>query len=186
MMWSKVKAEVNEQCSIDMIYITFDKALCKGFIVINQNEDQSKLKASLEIEGKEFEIKRAEAQILKEFWNKHGNHYSGILKKLQTAKKMEQKKVTFMGTVYQDTDKLKQVFRNILNATENNQLIQGESKKKLEELIKYHDKYEQKVKDIKGFTVDIHPTYNDTRCFHILKNDGTKEDFSFIKCIAKI
>lgn len=107
MLWSKVKATVNESFQIEMLYITFDKAQCRGFIVVNQNESQDKIKSELEIDEIKFKIQRAEAQVLKEFWNKHGNHYSGILKKLQTVKKQEMSKVTFMEVVYADSDRLK-------------------------------------------------------------------------------
>ena len=65
-------------------------------------------------------------------------------------------------------------------------MIEGENKKKLEELIKFHDKYDDKVRDMVSFTVDVHPTYKDTRCFQVVKKDGSKQDFSFTKCVARI
>ena len=43
MLWSVVKQNINQQFNVDMLYITFDKLNCKGFIVINQNEDQDKI-----------------------------------------------------------------------------------------------------------------------------------------------
>lgn len=107
LLWTKVKENIREQFNIELIYITFDKALLKGYIVVDQKDNQDKVKSQIDIEGIAFNIKRAEAMVLKEFWNKHGNHYSGILKKLQSIKKAEQKKITFMGNVYQDSDKLK-------------------------------------------------------------------------------
>jgi hypothetical protein len=48
----------------------------------------------------------------------------------------------------------------------------------LKELLTYHDKGEEKSKGLKNFTVDIHPVHKDTRCFFVVREDGTKEDFS--------
>jgi DNA-directed RNA polymerase IV subunit 1 len=50
------------------------------------------------------------------------------------------------------------------------------------ELLKHH-KSEEKLKDAASFTVGLHPDYQDTRCFFVVKKDGTKEDFSFHKCL---
>ncbi len=54
------------------------------------------------------------------------------------------------------------------------------------ELLKYHDKYEAKSKDLKGFTTGPHPEYKNTRCFFAVKEDGSKEDFSSTKCFENI
>lgn len=61
MLWSKVKQTINSSFEIDLIYITFDKALCKGFIVVNQNESQDKVKSTIQIDEIDFTIQRAEA-----------------------------------------------------------------------------------------------------------------------------
>jgi Protein of unknown function (DUF3223) len=49
-----------------------------------------------------------------------------------------------------------------------------------------HEKGAEKLKGMKSFTVGFHPEYEETRCFFILKEDGSKEDFSLTKCIAKL
>lgn len=42
------------------------------------------------------------------------------------------------------------------------------------------------MKDLKHFVVDVHPEYPDTRCLFAIRNDGSREDFSIVKCIGKI
>lgn len=42
------------------------------------------------------------------------------------------------------------------------------------------------MKDFVGFEVGVHPTYEKTRCFFVLKSDGSKEDFSVTKCIQNL
>jgi Protein of unknown function (DUF3223) len=54
------------------------------------------------------------------------------------------------------------------------------------ELLKHHERGEEKLKDVEGFTVSLHPEFKQTRCFFVIKKDGTKEDFSFHKCISRM
>ena len=60
------------------------------------------------------------------------------------AKLADKKKISFLGVQYQDVEKLKQIFRNIINSTSNNEEILKDNHEKLVELIKYHDKYPKK------------------------------------------
>jgi len=53
-------------------------------------------------------------------------------------------------------------------------------------LLSYHENGEAKLKNLKHFVVDVHPNYIDTRCLFAVKEDGTREDFSVVKCIDKI
>lgn len=52
--------------------------------------------------------------------------------------------------------------------------------------MKFHEKAEQKLKDLKEVVVDINTEHPDTRCFYLVKNDGSREDFSVVKCIDKL
>ena len=54
------------------------------------------------------------------------------------------------------------------------------------ELLKHHEKAEDKLKGAVDFTVSLHPEFKQTRCFFVIKEDGTKEDFSFHKCLSKL
>jgi len=39
------------------------------------------------------------------------------------------------------------------------------------------------MKDFEAFEVGVHPSFEKTRCFFVVRKDGTKEDFSITKCI---
>jgi hypothetical protein len=54
------------------------------------------------------------------------------------------------------------------------------------ELLKHHEKAEEKLKDLKDFTVGLHPEFKETRCFFVIKEDGSKDDFSFHKCLNQL
>lgn len=114
-----------------------------------------------------------------------------IGKKMGKPQREEQKKrfkgkVEFAGVSYPTIDSLKAVFKAIIVKTKNDAVIEGNGKQQLIELLKYHDKAEDKAKGLKDFTVGIHPEYNLTRCFFVIKDDDTKEDFSFHKCLTNL
>lgn len=54
------------------------------------------------------------------------------------------------------------------------------------ELLQYHQKGGAKLANKKHYVVDVHPNFSDTRCLFVVKEDGTREDFSILKCINKI
>lgn len=92
----------------------------------------------------------------------------------------------FLGVTYPTVESLKALFKALIVKTKNDAVIEGEGDKQLRELIKHHELAEERMKDIKGFTVALHPEYKQTRCFFVLKNDGSREDFSFHKCISRL
>jgi DNA-directed RNA polymerase IV subunit 1 len=112
-------------------------------------------------------------------------------KKMGKPEREEQKKkfrgkVVFAGTTYPTMDSLKAVFKALIVKTKNDAVVEGSGKDQLLELLKYHEKAEDKLKGLKDFSVGIHPEYNQTRCFFVIKEDGSKEDFSFHKCLTRL
>lgn len=137
-----------------------------------------------------------------EFWEKHGHHYNGIIdnlrkefnKKQKTEKKggarhSHNKKVEefeFGGQKYNDINQIKSLFKNILCRNPNNKPLPSKETDLVKELLGYHANGEQKLKDLKHFVVDVNPNYVDTRCLFVVRNDGTREDFSIVKCIDNL
>ena len=58
--------------------------------------------------------------------------------------------------------------------------------KYVKELLSFHDRAEEKLKDLDHFIVDVNPNFPDTRCLYVVRTDKSKEDFSVLKCINKI
>lgn len=50
----------------------------------------------------------------------------------------------------------------------------------------FHERASEKMSGYQHFTVGKHPEFKSTRCFLVSKADGTLEDFSISKCIAKM
>ena len=56
----------------------------------------------------------------------------------------------------------------------------------MKELLEFHEKKAQKLKDFAHFSVDKNPNFANTRCFFVHRTDGQSEDFSITKCIANL
>jgi len=171
-----------------------------------KNEDAIKklVDSGLKIGDITLEIKRIDGKDLENFWEQHGSHFvfcsnqkKSFLKK--RAKKLraekgedsaptKKAKKSFMisGVEYEDINKVKSKSRAILNLKKNGEVIEGKDKEFLLELLKHHEKYEQKSKDLKDIIVNDHPEHENTRCFFVVRNDGTQEDFSVSKCIQNL
>ena len=107
-------------------------------------------------------------------------------KPLKEGKKKYKGKVVFLGVNYPTLDSLKAVFKALIVKTKNDAIIEEPGRSQLLELLKHHDKSEEKLKDLADFTVGLHPEFKQTRCFFVIKKDGTKEDFSFHKCLNRL
>lgn len=87
------------------------------------------------------------------------------------------------GQFYLDINKVKSKSRAILNIVKDGEKITGHDSEFLKELLELHEKKEQKMRDFDHFEVGVHPQYEKTRCFFVVRKDGSKEDFSVTKCI---
>jgi hypothetical protein len=76
--------------------------------------------------------------------------------------------------------------RAILNLKKDGEAIDGNDADFLKQLLELHEKKEQKLRDFERFEVGTHPGFDKTRCFFVVRKDGTKEDFSITKCIMKL
>ena len=56
----------------------------------------------------------------------------------------------------------------------------------MQEILRFHDRHDEKTKDFSHFEVGCHPEFTKTRCFFAVKADATKEDFSVSKCINNL
>jgi len=73
-----------------------------------------------------------------------------------------------------------------LNLKKNGDKLDDSEKKFMIDLLKFHHNSAEKIKDLKEIIVDNHPSFANTRCFIIVKNDGSKVDFSVAKCVDGI
>lgn len=182
-------------------YVRFNKT--EGNFAINKKqyneaECEKLVKEGLKVGEALLTVSKSEGAKLDEFWEKHGHHYNGIIdslkkdfnKKAREEKRTQSrsKKVSFDfgGETYEDINKLKSLFKNILCRNPNNIPLKESEFKLVKELLAFHDHGEEKLKNLKHFVVDVHPNYVDTRCLFAVKEDGSREDFSIVKCVHNI
>ena len=168
---------------------------------IKRNLLEDLCKTPLTIQERQFTFAQTEGEDLKEFWQKQGGHYQFCIQnRLRAARKqarmrqqekresVKRAKVEYeiAGVFYHDINKVKSKSRAILNLKKDGEKIDGNDADFLKELLEMHDKSEAKLKDFESFEVGVHPKYEKTRCFFVVRNDGTKEDFSVTKCIQNL
>lgn len=90
------------------------------------------------------------------------------------------------GAIYLDIGKVKSKSRAILNLKKDGEKLTGNDEAFMKDIIEFHARHEQKMKDFESFEVGPHPEFEKTRCFFVVKKDGTKEDFSVSKCILAL
>ena len=83
-------------------------------------------------------------------------------------------------------NKVKSKSRAILNLKKDKEKLTGNDEEFMKEIIKFHTKGEEKLKDFDHFIVDEHPNFDKTRCFFVVRKNGDKEDFSVGKCIQNL
>jgi len=70
--------------------------------------------------------------------------------------------------------------------TEDGNKLKEKDEAFLKDIIQFHVKHDAKMKDFSHFECNSHPSFDKTRCFFIVRKDGTKEDFSVSKCIIAL
>lgn len=77
-------------------------------------------------------------------------------------------------------------FSGMLAGYGSNDRVNDEDAAHLAALLKRHDEHAEKMgSGIDYFVVAPAPDYPDQRCFWIVRNDGTRVDFSYKHCLEK-
>lgn len=85
-----------------------------------------------------------------------------------------------------DINKVKSKSRAILNMYKDDEKLKNADQEFIGDIFKFHENYTNKSKDLDHFIVGVHPEFNKTRCFFIVRKDGSKEDFSVSKCVMRL
>jgi hypothetical protein len=192
--WRDLESAFVAAFSLKPFYFRFKDTL--GHIVIERSSlsDASVLAKGIDANEKHFEVKVAEGADLKAFYAEHGDHYNMCLKNqmrskqdaVNTERTGNQKLVQFLGKKYANTTALKTVFKNIITRTLNGDRIKEPYNNMLKEIIKFHSNGEKKMENFDHFTVNVHPTHNDSRCFFVVRQDGSSEVFAIFRISASL
>lgn len=109
-------------------------------------------------------------------------------KKIEKKEKAKKEEVSYeiAGTYYQNIQKVKSKSRAILSMKKDGEKLTGNDEAFMKEILKYHDRGSEKLKDFDHFEVNQNTKYENTRCFFVVRKDESKEDFSVVKCINNL
>merc|ERR1719238_1038525 len=111
----------------------------------------------------------------------------------KTRQKAKQKPVQLANQKFANIATVKAKVKEIITARKDGQvLIEGSPDTALVfAVFAHHPRAEEKLKDVKSIKVDTSEHDADdkgkkSRCFHLMKEDGTTEDISVIKCLSEL
>jgi hypothetical protein len=205
--WKSFETMIREKYDrLKVVYTRADKY--EGDIAISSHKlnkaqfEQLVAMKDVDIDGKKFDLSETKGEVLKDFWQAQGNHFHFcIAPKLRAARKNQRKvqelkreekvkkqkiSYTIAGIHYMDINKVKSKSRAILNMKRDGEKLDQADEDFIKEILKHHHAHDAKMKDFANFEVGPHPEFNKTRCFFVVRSDGSKEDFSVSKCIGNL
>jgi hypothetical protein len=159
-----------------------------GLNGMTKDEKMSEI-GTLTVNEIEFRVEKLEGQELIQFFKDHGSHYDLCRKgKRETKKKERQSMHNLGGISFRNGKKVQTYLKAVQNQTRNGAEVEAKYFRVLVDVLKLHPNWPAKFSayEIKGFAVDKHPEYPETRCFFLVKADGEKEDFSLNKCLGNL
>jgi len=110
------------------------------------------------------------------------------MRSLEKQEKVKRAKTSYeiAGVYYLDINKVKSKSRAILNLKKDGEKLEGNDIEFVKEIVSQHERADEKMKDFDHFCIDTHPKFDKTRCFFVVRKDGTKEDFSITRCIMNL
>ena len=195
--WKLIKEEFSKKNSeLKVNYCTFKNK--KGFLTILyrcDEEDKIKFNKELKVNDYILNIEKAEGDDLIDFW-KYNESFYALVNNLKIEKKninsnyhnkeLLKEKINLGSKEFNNILDIKKKAKNIILNTFDNQHINEDSLKFILDVLKFHPKYEEKIKDMDFISVGKNNKYVNTRCFVIVKKNGVIEDFSIQKCIEQI
>lgn len=152
------------------------------------------METGFKIDDKTIKIIAPDIEEKRKFSRDHAMHLEGILRgKLGKGVAfivdglLTTRKGVYLGhQKFRSVTEVRDYFGKLLKKAEVGTKLVNPESDLMKELIKYHNKGEDKMKGFDHFEINYHPEHNDTKCFLIVRDDGSKEDFSYVKCVKKI
>ena len=201
--WKDILSEFKkENPNLNVPYGRF-KSKEGHFAILIKPDEELKFKDSLKINEEVFKVEKCEGEDLIEFWKNHGDHYEQCVKSNDKKSKKKNKKdkkgkkgksnktflentVNLGGEKFTDISLVRAKARKILTDNKDGEALKDKDKEFIEDVLKYHHNYDDKIKDLDFITTGKSEKYEFSRCFFIVKKDGEKVDFSIQKCIDEL
>lgn len=121
----------------------------------------------------------------KEWIEKHQGEVNAVIGNSKNKSEKSIGPVRVGGRLFARMDQLKDYLKLVINRTRDGDQIDGEALEVVREIVTYHEDPERS-KGVVGIVVDRHPNFKASRCFFVVREDGSRQDFSFHKCLNKL
>lgn len=122
---------------------------------------------------------------VKEFYNNHKDHMNSVLNKTVETKRKREVFIKIAGMKFSNIGQIRSQCKKIMNKHKEWTTLNEQEYNLIKEISEYHPN-QDKFKKMKAITIGHHPEHKDNKCFYVIREDETKEDFSILKCIQKI
>jgi len=168
-----------------------------GHVVLDRKALDEETKAKVignSIPFKNASIIIKELEDPKEFWTQHGKHFERILRPkfreiaifYENGAKNDRRFYVIGGIHFDSISKVKNILSEVLAIYPIGSTVDPRLNSFIKDVLNYHNSAEEKLKGFDHIEVNYHPKFTDTKCFHVVREDGTKTDFSFKKLLKNI
>ena len=153
--------------------------------VTAESNIESIVKGGLDINSTKAVIKALEGDELLEFWKANGSHFDMCSQSNKRRKVEHHKGVNMGGKMFSSVSALKNYVTSLLNGSAEG-VIDPHYHNLMMAVFRLHPEYDAKSHGLKTFAIGRHPEYPDSKCFFVVKEDGTRDDFSITKCLQQL
>jgi len=197
--WHVIKDEMKKQLP-DTARVLFatnvsEKKTCVMLMAPFDGDVEVVEALEIAIEGTKLKFEVCYGETLRECVKELPKH---IVKRREALaknrQKLRQKPVLLSGQKFANMATLRGKMKEIImSRKDGQQMIEGSPDTGLvRAVMAHHPRAEEKMKDVKAIKVDVSafeantPGGKKSRCFHLIKEDGTVEDISMIKCLGEL
>lgn len=109
---------------------------------------------------------------------------------IERRRKLSGKPLKLADTEFASVEHLRKCCRELLEKTDPDTEVKEEAQAVIKAVLSYHPKAEAKLRDFKSIKAairtDIETDSNGSKCFFVVREDGSCEDFSLVKCFENL
>jgi len=170
--------------SANVVYVRFHGN--EGHIGVSSDTDlQAIFAGGLEVNGIKATIKKVEGDELLEFWKANGSHFDMCSQTMKKRKIERNKSINMGGKLFSSVSQLKNYVNSLLNGSAEG-VVDPHYHNLLVAVSRLHPQFDTKFKSLKTFAIHKHPEHPESKCFFIVREDGSEEDFSISKCLQQL
>lgn len=169
---------------VNVVYVRFHGN--EGHVGVSSDTDvQAIISGGLDVNSHKATIKVLGGDELLEFWKANGSHFD-LCSNTNKRRKVEKTRgINMGGKMFSSLSQLKNYVNSLLNGSAEG-VIDPHYHNVIAAVFRLHPDYEKKSRGMKTFSIGRHPQYPESKCYFVVREDGTQEDFSISKCLQQL